>query len=421
MSKYKITRRGKLILTVLVLLFIFTPVTIVAIVAISGWDSPPGGIPPQASKPTAEQIGTQQQVRSRLDYFPDEVWTVAGTGNHGAIDGYPAQFNLPTGIFSSGDGTLYIADTMNNLIRSIDIDMYVQRVTGEILVNDEHNFPQGFYMDTEIDTALFNRPTDVAVDERGWIFITDSENNAIRVIAGQRVYTFAGSAESGHVDGSSSDARFNLPTAIAICPQGNLYVADTLNHAIRMIDADGNVTTIAGTPGTYGFSDGTVDEALFNRPGGIAVSQDGRIYVADTGNHLIRVIEQGEVRTLAGTLRFMSDITWYENTDIDDEPLGGFEDGFEAMFNTPTGLSIWYGNLIVADSLNHMIRAILPTGETITIAGIGYPEYINASPDQAAFHLPRGVYVRGNRLYIADTGNNLIRAMELEHLLERAE
>jgi len=315
---------------------------------------------------------------------------------------------LPGGIFSSGDGTsLYIADTYNNLIRNLNNAGNVRRITGEILVLDDFGSPQGFHSDSSINTALFNRPTDGAVDEFGRLIIADSENNSIRIIHNRNVYTFAGNTRSGHTDGFASEARFNRPTAVAICPQGNLYISDTLNHVIRRVDRNGHVTTVAGTPGVSGHRDGTARSARLNRPSGIAVSAEGRVYIADTGNHLIRVLENGEVRTLAGTLR---------TSNINSEPLGGFADGSEAMFSAPTGLSLWNGNLIVADSMNHRIRAVLPSGETITLAGSSSPGYINDTPLRSAFHMPSGVHVRGNTLYIADTGNNVIRAVELDGL-----
>jgi DNA-binding beta-propeller fold protein YncE len=215
---------------------------------------------------------------------------------------------------------------------------------------------------------------------------------------------------------------------------GNIYVADTLNHVIRKLSMDGTVTTIAGIPGQYGFADGAVEEALFYNPMGIAVSDDGIIFIADTGNHLIRVIEDGQVRTLAGKLLFtdIDDCTYCSRYAIDyledvdkieqeDEdcagcvcvPLGGFADGYEALFNLPMGLALWRGKLIVADSANHCIRAILDSGEVITIAGTGYTDYVGGLPNEAAFHFPKGVYVLNDRLFIVDTGNNVIRMMDL--------
>jgi DNA-binding beta-propeller fold protein YncE len=163
--------------------------------------------------------------------------------------------------------------------------------------------------------------------------------------------------------------------------------------------------------GTYGHNDGPSGEALFDSPMGLAVCPSGRIFVADTGNHLIRAIENDTVSTFAETLIFPGEIDWDVPSDFDDEPIGGFADGFNAMFSLPAGLALWGDTLIVADSANNSIRAILPTGETITLAGTGYAGYMYGTTPE--FHLPRGVYVLNDTLYIADTGNNVIRAMRL--------
>ncbi len=101
--------------------------------------------------------------------------------------------------------------------------------------------------------------------------------------------------------GYVTEARFNYPTGLALDGGNNLYVADTLNNVIRKIDTKGNVTTVAGVPGSSGYQNGVAGQALFNAPTGIAVSEDGhRIYVADTGNHRVRLIRGGIVTTYAG-------------------------------------------------------------------------------------------------------------------------
>jgi len=338
--------------------------------------------------------------------------TIAGTGSHGAADGSSAQFNLPGGVLGGSGGSIYVIDTYNNLIRRIDAGGSVRTMTGAVTATGDFGFPRGFHRDGAASEALFSRPASGVLCPRGRMYIADSANHSIRVITGGNVYTFAG-GEAGHADGRVAEAQFNRPSAIARGSCGSLYIADALNHAVRRIDPAGNVTTVAGTPGVSGYADGAGDEAQFNGPMGIAVSPDGAVFVADTGNHLIRVIENGSVRTLAGTLVFPADTDMngngYDDFYIDDEPLGGFADGEAyAMFNLPMGLALHGETLIVADSANHRIRAVSPDGEVTTLAGTGYPDY---SPD--AFHMPRGVYVRGNELIIADSGNNMIRALPL--------
>lgn len=360
-----------------------------------------------------EWISLDEWVRDVVGNPENVVQTVAGTGSHGAIDGASAQFNLPIGIFGRVGGGLYVADTNNNLIRRIDTYGYTHRVAGDILTLDEHNFPHGFYRDADASNALFNRPAAIVSDGGGMVFIADSENNAIRVISGGNVYTFAGGGQYGHADGDMSGASFNHPGAIAIGPDGSIYVADTRNHTIRRIDQNGNVTTIAGVPGTYGYRDGESDQALFRYPMGIAVSEDGMIFVADTGNHVIRVIEYDYVWTLAGSVMFPRDVAWVQPGDFDEVPLGGFADGYWAMFNMPMGIALWGDVLIVADRANHMIRAVCLSGATATLAGTGYAGHADGLLFEAELHLPSGVYVRDNTIYIADTGNNLIRKFRI--------
>ena len=324
------------------------------------------------------------------------VSTFAGTGSHGSHDGENAQFNLPHGIFAGQDGRLFVADTHNNLIRTIDGYGVTERVSGDVLTRDDNRFPAGYHRDGR--NALFNRPTGGLAAGDGRLFIADAANHAIRVIDGDTVYTFAGGRQ-GHINGSRGSARFNWPSAIAADKQGNLFIADTLNHSIRRIDYQtGRVTTLAGARGRYGYADGHAVQALFNSPMGIAVSDDGStVYIADTGNHVIRVIENRQVRTLAGTLI------------LDDEevPAGGFADGYAARFNLPQGLFLWNEGLIVADSANHRIRLVTHGGKASTLSGTGEPGYVNGV--EAQFHFPRDVYIVNGTLFIADTGNNAVR------------
>ncbi|MCL2400163.1 MAG: hypothetical protein FWC91_10555, partial [Defluviitaleaceae bacterium] len=326
------------------------------------------------------------------------VSTLAGAGSHGAINGCStaAQFNLPHGILGGLDGTLYIADTYNNLIRTINqYDEYtlVASLSGNISTRDESGFPLGFYRDGRLDRALFNRPVGGLIDQEGRIFIVDSANHAIRIIDGNNVYTFAG-GRAGRANGSLASARFTWPSAIAMDDHGNIFVTDTLNHTIRRIGINGMVTTVAGSSGRAGYANGSAHRARFNSPMGIAVSPDGQtIYVADTGNHAIRVIENGMVRTLAGTR-----IDYRQQGE--EAPVGGFLDGYDSLFNLPQGLFLLDDMLIVADSANHRIRAVKPSGEVITLAGTGEPGYLNGYANLAQFHFPRDVYVQNDNVYV---------------------
>jgi sugar lactone lactonase YvrE len=138
--------------------------------------------------------------------------------------------------------------------------------------------------------ASFAYPHGLVFDKAGNLFVTDWYNNTIRKITpSAQVTTFAGSGAIGAANGKGRNASFNNPDGIAIDKNGNLYIADSVNNMIRMIDATGKVTTYAGT-GAIGNKDGTPDKSSFSFPTGVTVDGKGMVYVADQGNKLIRKI-----------------------------------------------------------------------------------------------------------------------------------
>lgn len=209
--------------------------------------------------------------------------------------------------------------------------------------------------------ARFADPYGVAVDAAGVLYVADAgDNNRIRRIGPDGVVgTLAGSTE-GFADGAGAAAQFHTPSGLALDRAGNLYVADTGNHAIRKISPQGVVTTLAGT-GVAGFRDGAGTQAQFNGPIGVAVDAMGRVYVADTYNDRIRVIHtNGQVNTLAGGER------------------PGYQDGAgaEARFDTPTALVVDEAGVVwVADTRNDVIRRIDAGGVVSTLQLIPEHEY----------------------------------------------
>ncbi|MEA9555540.1 NHL repeat-containing protein [Xanthomonas nasturtii] len=203
--------------------------------------------------------------------------------------------------------------------------------------------------------AQFADPYGLAIDAHGTLYVADGgDNNRLRsVLANGSVQTLAGGRE-GFADGIGTAAAFNTPSGIAFDTAGNLYIADTGNHAIRKRTPQGVVTTLAGD-GSAGFRDGAAAQARFNGPIGVAVDAQGRVYVADTYNDRIRVIEPGgQVRTLAGGA------------------LPGMADGVgdQARFDTPTDLKVdAHGVVWVADMRNDAIRRIDADGSVSTLVG----------------------------------------------------
>ena len=343
------------------------------------------------------------------------VETVAGTGLPGYVDGEYARFNMPHGVFVTEDGSIIVFDTFNNLVRFISHGE-TGTLAGSVPGFDQFGFPLGHHLDGMVYEAHFNRPMGGVIDGLGRLFIADSLNHSIRLIDGEHVYTFAGGSQAGFYDGVGIEALFYHPSDVAFGPCGSLFVADSLNHVVRKIDVYGEVSTIAGIPGRYGYASGIAGESLFNSPMGIAVNDDGLIFVTDTGNHKVRKIEDGYVTTIAGQLIFPADIEW-ENPggDFDEEPIGGFLDGYEPLFNLPTGIAVFGGDIIIADTANHAIRRILPSGFTETIAGGHEVGTIDGNAGEASFHFPRGVFVAFDMIFVADTGNNMIRViLEME-------
>jgi hypothetical protein len=227
------------------------------------------------------------------------VSTLAGLpGNPGWNDGTGdnAQFYYPQGIAVDSAGNLYVADSFNHTIR---------KVTAAGVVSTFAGSAGSFGTNDGVgNNARFLYPEGIAVDSAGNLYVAEMGNSTIRKItAAGMVSTVAGLARSfGTNDGVGSSARFYFPGGIAADRAGNLYVADTGNHTIRKITSAGVVSTLAGLPGNPGWNDGTGDNAQFYYPQGIAADCAGNLYVADSENFTIRKItSDGVVSTLAGS------------------------------------------------------------------------------------------------------------------------
>ncbi|MDB5096769.1 MAG: hypothetical protein JWM80_1190 [Cyanobacteria bacterium RYN_339] len=268
------------------------------------------------------------------------VTTLAGAGTAGHADGegQAARFNYPRGVAVDAVGNVYVADTCNDRIRKITPQGVVTTLSGEGV--------RGFANGARA-AARFNLPNGLAVDAAGWVYVADTANMQVRKVSpGGTVSTFAGEGVAGFADGPARDARFSSPRAVAIDAAGVLYVADVGNSRVRKVARDGHVFPLAGN-GQGRLLDGPGPHTSFREPCGVAVDEEGAVYVADTDNHCIRLIgPDAMVETLTGDGRGVAD----------------YADGSAAAarFSTPTGLCIGpLGEVYVGDARNHCIRRIL--------------------------------------------------------------
>ncbi len=257
-----------------------------------------------------------------------EVATLAG-GVEGFADGVgsSARFNSPSGVVIDGQGTLYIADTGNHAIRRVSPDGSVATIAGTGVAG---------WRDGPGVEARFNGPIGITLDADGRLLVADSYNDRIRRVGRDgQVTTMSGDGTPGLIDGPSSTARFDTPTGIAVGPGGAIFVADTGNGVVRRIGTDGAVTTIPVVQVTGNL------EGLA-APTGLVVTPDGRIDLTDRRGRIVEMSSSGVMRTLAGS-------------------VAGFADGpgDAARFRAPSGLALAAdGALVVADAGNRMIRRL---------------------------------------------------------------
>lgn len=360
-----------------------------------------------------------------------------------AISVVPQLLPHPQGLAFDGDGNLYVTDDTLNIVKKIDL------ATGGAKTFAGGEGKAGA-LDSSGTDARFNQPRGIAFGDAGTLVVADSGNALVRGISlSGEVRTIAGKAlERGTTDGGPREATFTSPEGV--CATGSvIIVADRNAHTIRLVDASGTTVTLAGAAGVPGGTDGSQGLVLtgsgaemgppltatvrFNHPvamcgyvasshgtggeaadvalqsvsGTVASSNywNGSLHIADSFNHTIRLYSDDNL----GMIRKVSTVAGLEG-------VSGIDDGFgaDALFNNPGGIARHDGNVYVADTGNSTIRVITAYDEVITIAGLPGVSGLRDGPGyEAMFNHPTGLALHNGKLYIADTGNAAIRALDL--------
>jgi sugar lactone lactonase YvrE len=319
-----------------------------------------------------------QEVRfsEPVPFRPYAFKTIGGvSGQLGHTDGIGtnALFGSTTGLAVDTSGNLYIADAQlgGQTIRKMTSDGVVTTLAGKAGDPGEVDGAGG--------TARFHSPSAVTADHDGNLYVADSFGETIRKVTPAGVVTtLAGLAfTEGDADGTGTDARFKDPTGIAFDNSGNLYVADQLNHTIRRVTLNGNVTTIAGLAMSKGTNDGVGNAARFSSPRALTVGMDGNIYVADLSSGNIRkVTPNGIVSTVA------------------------------TGFGLPTAIaSDSFGNLYVVDAYRYRINKVTAEGIISTpVDENNFPVGFKFGGDAGAIAVDKG-----DNIYVGDAGDNTIQ------------
>ena len=344
------------------------------------------------------------------------ISTIAGSGDIGSAgDGGPAlsaRFSMPGSLAAAPSGDIYVTDGAR--IRKISSDGAITTVAGN--GTSGYSGDGGSASQATIGQTIDGQWLGLAVDSVGNLYVADTLNLRVReVTTGGAIDTIAG---NGHTaccfsgdDGPASSMQLNGPVGVAAAPDGSLYVSDTYNNRIRRVDPGGIMSTVAGEEPSYLTPPqalgsppvGDNGPAIFGQlaiPAGLAFDSSGNLFVADPGDNRVRKITtDGIISTVAGTgaCCFAGDsgpataaqLYWPEDVAVDSS-----------------------GRIYIADTGNHRVRVVSPDGSITTAAGNGSPGYLGdgGPANSASLNLPAGVAVdRAGNLYIADTNNHRIR------------
>jgi uncharacterized repeat protein (TIGR01451 family) len=316
------------------------------------------------------------------------ISTIAGTGTQGySGDGGPssiAQLAFPWGIALDSAGNLYIADVYNQRVRKVAVNGTISTVAG--------NGSAGYSGDGgQATSAQLNQPFDVAVDAAGNLYVADSANHRVRKVAANgTISTVAGTGTAGYSGdgGLATSAQLNGPDGLTVDAAGNLYIAEYANNSVRKVAPNGVISTFAGN-GTLGYSGdgGAATSAQLNAPHGMAASPGGSLYIADSNNSVVRVVASN------GTISTVN----------------------VSVFR-PCGVALdTAGNLYIANTYAQTVLKLTSGGVVTTVAGDGISGFSGdgGPATSAALNFPSEVAVdaRGN-FYISDTNSQRVRLVQ---------
>lgn len=333
------------------------------------------------------------------------ISTVAGNGGGccwatGDESAMSAQLYNPAGVAVDSSGNIFISDTYNGYIRKVTPDGIIHFLAGVGLGPQLGSLQSGVQAATE----QLSLPAGIVIGPNGNLYFADAGTQRVLTISSdETITTIAGTVQPGYSGdaGPATSARLSWPNDIAFDEYGNLYIADSANNVIRKVDANGVITTFAGT-GVSGFS-GDGQPALrtqFNVPRGIGVDKNGSVYVSDTNNYRVRKIDPtGVVTTIAGT------------------GVAGFSgDGgsaISAQLSYPTGIRIdAAGNLYIAD--NGAVRRITLEGTITSIAGTGVSGYTGdgGAATSAQLNAWGLAFDNAGKIYVASPAGNAVRILQ---------
>jgi sugar lactone lactonase YvrE len=385
---------------------------------------------------------------------PGTICTIAGNGTNGYDGDEPrraldAKMSLPQDTLMAPDGTLYVLDWNNHRVRSLGSDGILRHVVGRGELGGSLDDPAN--SDLNHPTALLLR------DDAQTLLVAAWHNSKIRAIdlGSGEITDECGDGRRAYFgdETPAKTATLDLPASIAFAPDGSLTILDQANQVIRSIDAEGVIHRLAGKcvidqdaaceepvqcpngSGKFTCGDPMTEcskpcypsyaegEDLMSLrmaqpfgqsadPGGrILYDPEGNLYFADTANHLIRrITPEGDVEVVVGVAPV--DGAKQSGTSPDGTPAG------ETLLNRPTDIALAEdGTLYFTDVYNHCVRAVGTDGNVFTVAGVCGEKGFSgdgAAPTSAHLKLPYGIELSGSALYVADTGNNRIRVVNLE-------